>query len=106
MDEKMILIVCVLGLIVFCLIFIFGIKVAKNKYVKQVYDKLVLAMQEAEEKYKDEPKETKSIKKKEYVLDKIKSECKEMNIPYDFIAKLLAKTIKLIIDGYNAMTKK
>ena len=105
MNDRTIIELCVLGLIVLGIILYFGIKLAKNKYVKQIYDKLVIVMQEAEEKYKDEPKETKSIKKQQYVLEVIKSECRDMNIPYDFIAKLLVKTIKTIIDGFNAMTK-
>ena len=89
-----------LGMIIF-----YVIKIIKNKLVGKIYDDITKAMKEAEIKFKDLSGKEKSEAKKKYVLEQVKITCKDLSIPYDFIAKLIAKVIENIVKGYNGMTK-
>ena len=89
----------VIGLVALILIGYYAIKIIKNKYVSKIYDGIVEAMKHAETLGLSGPA------KKEYVLNKVKATCKDLDIPYDFIAKLVSKVIENVIKGYNAMIK-
>lgn len=89
----------IMAVVVICVIGYYLIKLAKNKYLSKVYSTIEIAMKEAEEKF------TSGELKKQYVLERVKELCKELKIPYDFIATLISKVIENIIKGYNSMTK-
>lgn len=99
MSTLEIILTAILGLFALILIVYYLIKAIKNNYVSKIYDTIVQAMKEAEEKFTD------GEEKKQYVLLKVKEVCKEVNIPYDFIASLISKVIENIIKGYNGMIK-
>lgn len=99
MSNLEIILTVVLALVLSVVLIYYAVKVIKANYSAKVYETIVQAMKEAETKYTD------GKEKKAYVLDKVKSLCKEVNIPYDFIAKLVSKIIENILKGYNSMTK-
>lgn len=94
-----------LAVIALVLIVYFLIKIVKGKLVGKIYDQIIEAMKEAEDKFKDLSGKEKSEAKKKYVLDKVKVTCKDIGVPYDFIAKLISKVIENVVKGYNGMTK-
>ncbi len=89
----------VIGLITLILIGYYAIKIIKNNYINKIYDGIVQAMKRAESLSLSGPA------KKEYVLNQVKATCKDLDIPYDFIAKLVSKVIENVIKGYNSMIK-
>ena len=99
MTKLEIMFTIVIAIVVLLLIGYYFIKAIKQNYISKIYDGIVQAMKEAEEKFNN------GEEKKQYVLLKVKELCKEVNIPYDFIATLIGKVIENIIKGYNGMTK-
>lgn len=99
MSVLEIILTTILGLFALILIIYYLVKVIKNNYLSKVYDTILKAMKEAEEKFTD------GKEKKEYVLSKVKELCKDLDIPYDFIATLISKVIENVIKGYNGMIK-
>lgn len=89
----------VIGLIALILIGYYAIKIVKNNYINKIYDGIVQAMKRAESLALSGPA------KKEYVLNQVRATCKDLDIPYDFIAKLVSKVIENVIKGYNSMIK-
>lgn len=105
MSTRELILTIVLAGIAIGMIIFYVIKIVKNKLVGKIYDDIVKAMREAEEKFKHLSGKEKSEAKKKYVLEQVKITCKDLSIPYDFIAKLIAKVIENIVNGYNGMTK-
>lgn len=99
MSTLEIILTVVMGVVALGVIIFYAIKLAKNKYLSKVYNTISTAMKEAEEKGGT------GEDKKNYVLAQVKAMCKELKIPYDFIATLISKVIENIIKGYNTMIK-
>lgn len=99
MTTLEIIFTAVIGLIALILIGYYAIKIVKNNYVNKIYDSIVQAMKHVE------TLELSGSAKKEYVLNQVKATCKNLDIPYDFIATLVSKVIENVIKGYNSMIK-
>ena len=74
----------------------------KNKWVKDIYDTLVVAIKEAEEKFK---KPGSGALKKEYVLGAVQKKCEELKIPYAILKLVITKLIDTIVRYYNIIAK-
>lgn len=94
-----IVLTCVMAALAIGFIVFYAIKAAKNNYISKVYETITTAMKKAEEIGGT------GEEKKAYVLGEVKKLCKELSIPYDFIATLVGKVIENVIKGYNSMTK-
>lgn len=74
----------------------------KNKWVKEVYSTVVVAIKEAEEKF---PEHGSGELKKEYVLNAVEKKCYELNIPYAILKLVITKLIDTIVKHYNVIAK-
>lgn len=99
MTTLEIIFTAVIGLIALILIGYYAIKIVKNNYINKVYDIIVESMKHIE------TTNLSGTAKKEYVLNQVKATCKDLDIPYDFIAKLVSKVIENVIKSYNSMIK-
>lgn len=74
----------------------------KNKWVKEVYNTVVVAIKEAEEKF---PEHGSGEVKKEYVLKAVENKCYELKIPYAILKLVITKLIDTIVKYYNVIAK-
>lgn len=74
----------------------------KGKRMDKLEDPLVKYIVEAEKKY---PDASQGELKKEYVLSKIQTDCKNNKIPYKLVKDVLDSTIDCVIKHYNAIAK-
>lgn len=79
-------------------IIIMGIK---NKWIQKLTKTIELSIAEAEIKFNS----GEGDKKKQYVIDAVKLKCKELEIPYDLLYKLINKLIDTIVAHYNVIEK-
>lgn len=89
----------VLALTVCCLAIYYLVKAIKNHWLSKISSEVFKAMKEAEKSGLS------GSAKKEYVLEKVEALCKELDVPYTFIKKLIDKLIEKTIKSYNNMTK-
>lgn len=101
MNTINLIIIVVLALFITILITYYVIKAIKNKWVGEILDVIKTSMKDAETKYESGQGE----QKKEYVLEQVQNKCSELNIPFEFIKKLVSLLINQIIEHYNIMTK-
>lgn len=94
---------CVLGFVVVAALVYFIVKAVKNKWLEKLTDTIETAMGEAEVKYTESGS---GDKKKEYVIEKVKEKCKELNIPYMILSTIISKAIDVIVKNYNTMKGK
>lgn len=73
------------------------IKAIKNKWLEKIMHTIEVAMAKAEEQYPQGHGE----EKKQLVIEDVKMKCKELDIPYELIAKLISKLIDRIVKDYN-----
>ena len=95
--ELSIIGVAVLAILIYCIVM--GVK---NKWFTKLFETLKVAIKEAEEKF---PEAGSGDKKKAYVLSKIEEKCKELNIPYSLLKKLIIVAIDKVIEDYNIISK-
>ena len=94
--------ICILGIAILAVLILILIKAIKNKWFSKLWDTVKIAIKEAEEKY---PESGSGEQKKAYVLEKVKTKCDELGIPYNFLKKLINLTIDKVIKYYNVISK-
>lgn len=77
----------------------FAIKAIKNKWIEKLMDTIKEGVKEAEQSGKS------GTEKKEYVMEKVKAKCVELQIPYQSIYKLVSLLINTIVKYYNFIIK-
>lgn len=93
---------CILGVAIFAFAIAILVVGIKNKWFSKIWDTIKIAIKEAEEKY---PESGSGEQKKAYVLEKVKTKCDELGIPYNFLKKLINLTIDKVIKYYNVISK-
>lgn len=99
MSWKEIVELCVIAALILGLSSYYLIKAIKNNWLGQLTETINDAIAEAEKQYP----EGNGDKKKEIVLNAVKSKCKELGIPYDLLYKLISKFIDKVIQDYNVV---
>lgn len=89
----------IIVVIAVCGIGYFVIKAIKNKWIEKLMDTIKEGVKEAEQSGKS------GKEKKEYVMEKVKVKCKELQIPYETIYKLVSLLINTIVKYYNFISK-
>lgn len=93
---------CILGVAILAFAIAILVVGIKNKWFSKIWDTIKIAIKEAEEKY---PESGSGEQKKAYVLEKVKTKCDELGIPYNFLKKLINLTIDKVIKYYNVISK-
>ena len=98
-DWVFLVVSCLLLVVILAFLVVLAVK---NKWVKDVYDTLVVAIKEAEEKFKEPGS---GALKKEYVLCAVQKKCEELKIPYTILKLVISKLIDTIVRYYNIIAK-
>ena len=95
--ELVLLCICILALSIYVLV-----KGIKDKWFAKLLATIETSIKEAEKKF---PESGCGDKKKAYVIEKIEAKCKELNIPYALLKKLIDLAIDKVIEDYNIISK-
>lgn len=93
---------CVIAVAILTILIYIIVMGIKNKWFSKLWDTIKVSIKEAEEKYHDSGS---GDKKKAYVIEKIEAKCKELNIPYALLKKLINVAIDKVIEDYNIISK-
>lgn len=93
---------CVIGVTAFVILIYIIVMGIKNKWFSKLWDTIKVSIKEAEEKYPDSGS---GEQKKAYVLEKVKTKCNELGIPYTLLKKLIDLAIDKVIEDYNVISK-